>query len=158
MLLSGLPREWTHQDYGPATWSPHEIVGHLIFGERTDWIPRARIILQYSETRAFDPFDRQGHASLCRDRTLDELLDLFALEREASLGVLRGFNLNQETLRRTGIHPALGKVTLSQLLATWVVHDLNHVAQVCRALAYQHHSEVGPWAAYLSILAPPAPR
>lgn len=157
-LLGGLPREWTHARYGEGTWSPHEIVGHLIHGEQTDWIPRARHLLQHGESKAFEPFDRAGHARLCAENSLPELLDLFESARRDSLTALRSLPLTRENLARRGRHPAFGPVTLGQLLATWVVHDFNHVAQICKAMAYQHRGDVGPWEAYLSILAPPAPR
>jgi len=157
-LLGGLADQWTKADYGPDTWSPHQVVGHLIFGERTDWIPRARLILEHGESRPFEPFDRNGHVDLCRRHSTTELLDVFEQERRASLEVLRSLPLTPKNLARRGIHPALGTVTLDQLLCAWVVHDLNHIAQVCKALAYQHKLDAGPWEAYLSILAPPAPR
>ena len=157
-LLENLANEWTHANYGPNTWSPHQIIGHLIHGERTDWIPRARCILEHGEAVAFEPFDRNGHEELCREYDLPRLLEIFETERRENLDVLRSLPLTPETLSRRGRHPALGSVTLEQLLCTWVVHDLNHIAQVCKALAYQHKKDVGPWEAYLSILAPPAPR
>lgn len=157
-LLGGLPDELAYANYGPGTWSPHEVVGHLIHGEKTDWIPRARLILEKGDAVAFEPFDRDGHRSLCREQQLPELLDLFASFRQANLAELRSMPLTKESLARPGRHPALGAVNLGQLLAAWVVHDLNHVAQVCKALAFQYRPEVGSWEAYLSILAPPAPR
>lgn len=157
-LLGGLPDELLRAGYGPGSWSPHEIVGHLIHGERTDWIPRARHILEHGESVPFAPFDRQGHAVLCRSHDTGELLDLFERERAASIGHLRGLPLDESSLSRTGLHPALGRVTLSELLCTWTVHDLNHVAQVAKAVAFQRRADVGAWEAYLSILAPPAPR
>jgi hypothetical protein len=157
-LLGALPDSLVYANYGPGTWSPHEVVGHLIHGDKTDWIPRARWILERGEAAPFEPFDRDGHRSLCREKTVEELLDLFASVRESSLAELRSLPLTPENLSRRGRHPALGIVTLSQLLATWVVHDLNHISQICKALAFQHRQEVGPWEAYLSILAPPAPR
>lgn len=157
-LLDGLPEALLRASYGPATWSPHEVIGHLIHGEKTDWMPRVRLILQAGEAAAFEPFDRNGHISLCREKTTGELLDLFESLRSANLTELRSMCLKPEHLARRGRHPTLGPVTLSQLLATWVVHDLNHLAQVCKALSFQHQREVGPWEAYLSILAPPSPR
>jgi hypothetical protein len=157
-LLEALPDALVRANYGAGTWSPHEVVGHLIHGERTDWIPRTRWILVHGEALAFEPFDRDGHAALCRDHTSGELLDLFATLREANLTALRALALSEEDLARRGRHPTLGAVTLSQLLATWVAHDLNHIAQVCKALAFQHQREVGPGEAFLSILAPPSPR
>jgi hypothetical protein len=157
-LVQGLPDALVRANYGSNTWSPHEVIGHLIHGEKTDWIPRARLIMQAGEPVAFEPFDRNGHVALCRDKTPDELLDLFESLRTANLAELRSMSLKPADLSRHGRHPSLGRVTLSQLLATWAVHDLNHIAQVCKGLAFQQQNEVGPWQAYLSILAPPSPR
>ena len=157
-LLQGLPTALVHANYGAETWSPHEVVGHLIHGEKTDWIPRVRLIMNQGDAVPFEPFDRNGHTALCREKTIDELLDLFEALRKANLAELRAMCLGPTDVARRGRHPALGAVTLAQLLATWVVHDLNHIAQICKGLAFQHHSEVGPWEAYLSILAPPSPR
>ncbi len=158
MLLTGLGEEWTKANYGPNTWSPCEIVGHLIWGDRTDWIPRARHILQYGREQPFEPFDRAGHDALCQEYDLAELLDIFATERDESLRVLKSLQLTPEQFAMEGEHPALGVATLSQLLATWTVHDLNHIAQICKAMAFQYKPAVGPWEEYLSILAPPNPR
>jgi hypothetical protein len=157
-LLHGLPEQLVRAQYGPGTWSPHEVVGHLIQGEKTDWIPRARLIMQTGEAVAFEPFDRNGHVALCRQKTTIELLDLFQSLRIANLAELRAMPLQPADLARRGQHPSLGGVTLSQLLATWVVHDFNHIAQICKAMAFQHQEEVRPWEAYLSILSPPSPR
>lgn len=157
-LLAGLDEAWTHRPYGPGTWSAHEVVAHLIFGERTDWIPRARHILAHGDARPVDPFDRAGHADLARDHSTADLLDLFERERAASLAALDAMRLTPADLARPGRHPALGRVTLGNLLATWAVHDLNHVAQACKAMAWQRQQDVGPWEKYLSILAPPNPR
>lgn len=156
-LLHDLPDSWTTPDYGPGTWSAREIVAHLIHGERTDWIPRARHILAHGASRPFEPFDRAGHAPLMV-HPLAELLDLFDRERLGSLDALRSMGLGAADLAREGLHPALGRVTMRNLLATWVVHDLNHLAQVCKAMAFQYRDEVGAWEAYLSVLAPPNPR
>jgi hypothetical protein len=156
-LLDGLPDELARANYGPNTWSPHEVVGHLIHGEKTDWMPRLRLIMQGREP-TFEPFDRNGHQAICREKTTGELLALFSSLREANVAELRSLKLAETDFERRGRHPALGPVTIGQLLATWVAHDLNHIAQICKALAYQHRQEVGPWEAYLSILAPPAPR
>jgi hypothetical protein len=157
-LVEDLDSQWTDRDYGAGTWSVHQIVGHLIWGERTDWIPRARRILEQGEKVAFDPFDRSGHLELCRQHSLSELVELFAVERTASLEALREMKLRPEHLSRRGRHPALGPATLSELLAAWVVHDLNHIAQICKAMAFQYRDASGPWEAYLSILASPNPR
>jgi DinB superfamily len=157
-LLIGLSEESLHANYGEATWSPHEVVGHLIHGEQTDWIPRARLIMHAGESVPFDPFDRCGHADLCSQYTTSELLCLFEEFRAANLAELHSWGIQPADFARQGRHPALGRVTLGELLATWVVHDLNHIAQVCKGLAFQHRREVGPWEAYLSILASPRPR
>lgn len=157
-MLSGLPAGWTEQPYGPNTWSAKEVVAHLVFGERTDWIPRLQVILAHGEARPFEPFDRAGHAELLASRTLTQLLDLFERERAEGLSALRGLKLGPADFERRGTHPAFGAVTLGNLLATWVVHDLNHIAQVCKAMAFQYKDAVGPWEQYLSILSPPNPR
>lgn len=158
VLLDELPAYWLTSNYGEGTWSPHQVLGHLIWGENTDWIPRARLILTHGESRPFEPFDRAGHDALCREKSTPELLDLFDAARAASLQSLREMALTPADLDRRGLHPAFGPVTLGQLLATWVVHDLNHTAQICKAMAHQNRPAVGPWEAYLSILSPPAPR
>jgi hypothetical protein len=157
-MLEGLPADLLKANYGEGTWSPHEVVGHLIHGEKTDWLPRARLILEQGDAIAFEPFDRKGHSTLCREKTTTELLDLFESLREQNLRELHSMSLTRAAMARPGRHPALGSVTLSQLLATWVVHDLNHIAQICKGIAYQQKEEVGPWEAYLSILSPPSPR
>lgn len=157
-LLADLDPAWTHARYGEGTWSPHEIVGHLVFGEQTDWIPRAHRILDHAEAAPFDPFDRAGHLPMCRAKSLSELLDLFASLRAENIAALRAMPLRPADLARRGRHPAFGAVTLEQLLCTWVVHDLHHIGHICKAMAHQHRTEVGPWSAYLSILDPPQPR
>jgi hypothetical protein len=157
-LLGGLPDELVRSNYGPETWSPHDIVGHLIHGEKTDWMPRVRHILQTGDAIPFEPFDRNGHVTLCREKAPRELLDLFESLRTANLAELRSKSLQPLDLIRRGRHPALGPVTLSELLATWAVHDLNHISQACKAIAFQQCKAVGPWKAYLSILAPPSAR
>ena len=151
-LLQDLPPAWIHANEGPETFSPFDVVGHLIHGERTDWIPRAQIILQYGEKRAFEPFDRFAQQEASRGKSLGELLDIFAALRADNLKRLEEQRLGDEALLRCGRHPELGTVTLSQLLATWVVHDWNHVAQVTRVLARQYAGAVGPWRAYLPLL------
>jgi len=156
-LVQGLGDAWTRENYGPGTWSAVEVVAHLIHAERTDWIPRARWVLEHGPARPFEPFDRNGHAPLM-GRSLDELLDLFERERATSLAELHRLVTSEAELDREGMHPALGRVTLRNLLATWVVHDLNHIAQMCKAMAHQYKGEVGLWEAYLSVLAPPNPR
>lgn len=150
-LLAGLPETWVRATEGDETWSPYDVIGHLIHGERADWVPRARHILA-GETRPFDPFDRTAQFTESQGRSLEELLATFAELRRESLAALAGMKLTPDDLNRRGRHPALGEVTLGQLLATWVVHDLDHVAQVARTMAKVYAGAVGPWSAYLSIL------
>jgi len=151
-LLRGLPDVLVRSNEGKDTWSAFDIVGHLIHGERTDWMPRLRIILESGETRAFDPFDRLAQFRQSRGKSLEQRLDEFTRLRSDNLAALRALNLQNEDLTRRGRHPALGVVTLSQLLATWVAHDLTHLHQLARVLAYQYRDAVGPWSAYLGVL------
>lgn len=151
-LLKELQPEWTQGKEGPESWSPYDVVGHLIHGERTDWIPRLRMILEHGESRPFDTFDRMAQFAESRGKALEELLAEFKALRELNLETLADLRIGATELEKTGRHPALGRVTLKQLLATWVAHDLDHLAQVARTMAKQYTSEVGPWAAYLSIL------
>ncbi|HVF44965.1 MAG TPA: DinB family protein [Pyrinomonadaceae bacterium] len=150
-LLEGLPETWVNATEGGETWSPYDVVGHLIHGERTDWIPRARHILA-GESRPFDEFDRTAQFEGSRGRSLGELLSTFAEARRENVAALAAMNLTEEDMSRKGLHPELGEVTLGQLLATWVVHDLDHVGQVARVMAKAYAGAVGPWGAYLSIL------
>jgi hypothetical protein len=150
-LLEGLPETWVRATEGDGTWSPYDVIGHLVHGERTDWIPRARHILA-GETRPFEPFDRTAQFAESRDQSLGELLATFADLRRASLATLDAMKLTDGDLGRRGLHPDLGDVTLGQLLATWVVHDLDHVAQIARTMAKVYAEATGPWSAYLSIL------
>jgi hypothetical protein len=151
-LLGGLPDTWTRANEGPDTWSPHEVIAHLINGERTDWIPRARVILAGDPSATFVPFHREGFFAEGRARPLSELLDLFASLRDESLAALDSMQIGQRELDLTARHPGLGTVTMRQLLASWVVHDLGHIVQVSRTLARQLGDEVGPWTAYLGVL------
>jgi hypothetical protein len=151
-LLSGLPDGWIAAHEGGETWSPFDVIGHLIHGEQTDWIPRARIILEHGESRVFDTFDRTAQFAASNGRTLVSLLEEFATLRRANLRVLATLNLTDADLDRRGRHPGLGVVTLGQLLATWVAHDLDHVVQISRVLARQYSDNVGPWRAYLRII------
>ncbi len=151
-MLGGISEAWITQNEGPGTWSPYDIVGHLIHGEKTDWIPRMQVILSDSPDKKFQPFDRFAQFTNSKGKTLAHLLDTFHLLREENIRVLRSLNLTDEDLSKQGIHPAFGAVTLSQLLATWTVHDLNHIAQLARVMAVQYRPAVGPWVAYLRIL------
>jgi DinB family protein len=151
-LLRDLPEAWTLHNEGENTWSAFEVVAHLIYGERTDWIPRAKIILQFGESRAFEPFDRQGHVLESQGKSLAQLLDEFARLRSESLDQLLALNVQPEDLQRRGRHPAFGPVTLSQHLATWTAHDLTHLHQISRIMAHQYREAVGPWRAYLGVL------
>jgi hypothetical protein len=151
-LLRDLPEMWTRRNEGGETWTVYDIVGHLIHGERTDWMLRAKMILQYSETRAFDPFDRLAQQRESQGKPLDMLVDEFVALRAVNLDELRALNLEPEDLRRRGMHPALGVVTLSQLLATWAAHDLTHLHQIPRIMAHQYRAAVGPWSPYLGVL------
>jgi len=152
-LLRGLDERGARRSEGGETWSPFDVVGHLIHGEETDWIPRARIVLEHGEARPFDPYDRFAQMAQPKAATLDAELDLFAARREESLAALAALDLRDADLARTGTHPALGIVTLGQLLSTWVVHDLVHLRQVARLLALEQRGEVGAWVAYLPLLA-----
>ena len=151
-LLRDLPETWTLRNEGENTWSAFDVVGHLIHGERADWMPRVRMILQFGETKPFDPFDRWGQKREIQGKSLGQLLDEFAHLRSENLGELRALNLRQEELERRGLHPALGVVTLSALLATWAAHDLTHLHQISRVMAHQYRQAVGPWSEYLGVL------
>ncbi len=152
LLLRDLPETWTLRNEGENTWSPYDITGHLIHAERTDWIPRANTIVQFGESQPFTPFDRFGHIRECQGKSLPQLLDEFARVRSESLDHLNAMNLQPQDLERYGNHPEFGIVTLSQLLATWVVHDLTHLHQLSRVMAHQYREAVGPWSVYLGVL------
>jgi uncharacterized damage-inducible protein DinB len=152
LLLQDLSEPWLMTNEGPDTWSPYDVVGHLIHGEKTDWIPRARIILEHGESRAFTPFNREAMFKESKDKSINELLDTFTRLRAESLRELDELNLTPELLEKRGVHPELGGVTLSQLLATWVVHDLSHIGQIVRVMSKQYSEAVGPWKAYLPIV------
>lgn len=151
-FLRDLPETWTLRNEGEKTWSAFDIVGHLIHGERTDWMPRAKMILQFGESKAFEPFDRLAQERESKGKSLPQLLDEFARLRSENLNELRALNLKPEDLARRGQHPELGVVTLSQLLATWAAHDLTHLHQISRVMAHQYREAVGPWSAYLGVL------
>jgi hypothetical protein len=151
-LLRDLPQTWTSRNEGENTWSAFDVVGHLIHGERTDWMSRTKMILQFGETRAFEPFDRWGQVRESEGKSLGGLLDEFARLRRENLIELRALDLRPEDLDRRGRHPALGVVTLSELLATWAAHDLTHLHQISRVMAHQYREAVGPWSPYLGVL------
>ena len=151
-LLRDLPEVWTRKNEGEDTWSAFDVVGHLIHGERTDWMPRAKMILQFGEAKTFAPFDRWAQARASQGKLLSQLLDEFARLRSQNLDELRALNLRTEDLGRRGQHPALGVVTLSELLATWAAHDLTHLHQISRIMAHQYRDAVGPWSAYLGVM------
>ena len=151
-MLSGLSEPWVMNNYGPETWSPFDVVGHLIHGERTDWIPRARIILERGASKPFEPFDRFAQYEASKGKSIVQLLDEFESLRRQNLDTLRAMKLTEAQLDLPGTHPALGPVTLRQLLATWVCHDLNHIHQIAKSMAYQYRDDVGAWREYITIL------
>jgi DinB superfamily len=151
-MLGGVAQPWARAVEGPETFSPFDVVGHLIDGEETDWIPRARIILARGPEPAFQPYDRFRHRTRNVTRTLGSLLDEFASLRAANLELLRSWRLTPAELELPGLHPSLGRVTLRELLAAWVVHDLGHLAQVARVMAKQYREAVGPWVPFLPVL------
>lgn len=151
-MVAGIPQTWLKANEGSGTFSCYDVVGHLIHGELTDWIPRVKIILEHGEAKAFEPFDRFAQFREDQSRPVQALLEQFAFLRGENVRTLEGLNLTSEDLARRGTHPELGPVTLGQLLSSWVVHDLSHLSQVARVAAKQYAHEVGPWHAYMSIL------
>lgn len=151
-LLRNLPEACTLRNEGENTWNAFEVIGHLNHAERADWIPRVNTILQFGEGRAFAPFNREGHVREIQGKSLGQLLDEFTRLRSENLEKLRALNLRHEDLERRGLHPSLGVVTLSQLLATWATHDLTHLHQISRIMAHQYRESVGPWGRYLGVL------
>jgi len=151
-LLRDQPEIWTHRNEGDNTWSAYDVIGHLAHGERADWIPRVKCILQHGDTQAFEPFDRFAQTRESEGKSLAQLLDEFSQLRAENLATLRAMNLQPSDLDRNGLHPSLGRVTLSQLLATWAAHDMTHLHQVSRILAHQYRETVGPWSQYLGVL------
>ena len=151
-LLRDLPEAWTHRNEGEGTWNAFDIVGHLIHCERTDWMERVRVILKFGEARPFERLDREGQRRWSDGMSLGELLDEFARVRAENLAELRSLDLQPEDLERRGRHPALGVVTLAELLAAWAVHDTTHLHQISRVMAHQYREAVGPWSAFLGVL------
>jgi hypothetical protein len=151
-MLTGLSDEWTSTNEGSNTWSAYDVIGHLIHGELTDWIPRAELILSGSGSKRFTPFDRFAQFEASKGKSLADLLKSFEELRQKNIRYLRDRNISDQDLEKKGIHPEFGDVTLSQLLATWVVHDLNHIAQISRVMAKQYKEAVGPWTVFLRVL------
>jgi len=151
-LLRGLPEMWTLRNEGEGTWSAFDVINHLIHVERSDWMTRAKIILQFGESYTFEPIDRLAHKREKQSKSLEQLLDEFAHLRSENLSELSALNLQQEDLELRGRHPVFGVVTLSELLATWAVHDLTHLHQISRVMAHQYRDTVGPWSVYLGVL------
>lgn len=151
-LLKNLPEDWVKNNEGADTWSPYDVVGHMVHGERKDWTERMNIILSDAEDKTFQPFDRFAQLTESKGKSMEILLEDFAILRARNLLLLQEANITDADLDKKGIHPALGEVTLRQLLSTWVVHDLNHTAQITRVMAKQYKENVGPWQEYLRIL------
>jgi hypothetical protein len=151
-MLAGLPDEWVRATDGPGTWSAFDVVGHLIHGEKTDWIPRVRHMLEKDDSVPFTPFDREAMFTESRGKMTAALLDEFAALRAENVRALRGFGLTTADLDRRGLHPGLGIVTLRQHLATWTAHDLGHIRQIAQTMGRQYRDEIGPWRAYLSMM------
>lgn len=151
-MLEDISTDWTLVNEGGDSWSAYDILGHLIHGEKTDWIPRAEIILSNNTDKTFTPFDRLAQVEDSKGKSLSQLLTEFKTLREINIEYLRSKKITDKNLEEKGIHPAFGEVTLSQLLSTWVVHDLNHIAQISRVMAKQYKAAVGPWIEYLRIL------
>ena len=151
-LLRDLPETWTLHNEGENTWSAFDVIGHLIHGERTDWMVRTKVILQHGEGQPFERFDRWAQQRESQGKSLGQLLDEFARLRSENLDELRALNLRPEDLERRGRHPVLGVVTLSQLLATWAAHDLTHLHQISRIMAHQYREAVGPWTVFLGVM------
>lgn len=151
-LLSGLSDDWIKNNEGEHTWSPYDVVGHLIFGEKTDWLVRIKTVLSNSNNKLFESFDRFAQLEKDQNKSIQELLEEFKLLRKKNLETLRSLNITQKDYSKTGVHPEFGEVTLEQLISTWVVHDLGHIAQISRVMAKQYKEGVGPWINYLGVL------
>lgn len=151
-MLDGLSDEWLLSNEGEHTWSPYDIIGHLVHGEKTDWIVRTKVILSSEEHKTFEPFDRFAQENDSKGKSIQELLDEFSKLRSQNLNELKTLQISESDFIKKGMHPELGEVSLQQLLATWTVHDLGHIAQIARVMAKQYSTEVGPWNAYLGIL------
>lgn len=153
-LLRGLDTEWTNSNEGPDTWSPFDVVGHLIHGEKTDWIPRLQMVLEVGPPKTFTPYDRFAQQKTCLGKNMEQLLDEFSQCRAENIRILKSLRLTAEDFQKKAIHPELGPVTLEQLLSSWVVHDLGHLVQISRVMAKQYKDNCGPWPKYLTVLNP----
>lgn len=151
-LLSGLPDDWVMPNEGPETFSPYDVAGHLLHGERTDWVVRAKMILEFGNTQTFERYDRFAQYEESKGKSLQQLLDEFTAIRKENMDWFKAANLTEDDLNKKGMHPVLGEVTLRNLLATWVVHDLTHISQITRVMAKQYTSEMGPWPQFFRIL------
>ena len=151
-LLAGLPDDWVMPNEGPETFSPYDVIGHLVHGEKTDWVVRTKMILEFGNIKFFERYDRYAQYEESKGKSLQQLLDEFAAIRKENMAWFRSLNLTEEDLDRKGMHPVLGEVTLRNLLATWVVHDLTHIAQITRVMAKQYKTEMGPWPEFFRIL------
>jgi hypothetical protein len=151
-LLGGLHSDWILSDEGPDTFSPFEVVGHLIHGEKTDWVVRAKWIIEKGSIEAFEPYDRFAQARESKGKSMGQLLEEFRLIREQNIAWVRSVSWQPEDFSKKGLHPVLGEVSMKNLLSTWVVHDLTHIAQITRVMAKQYKSEMGPWPAFFRIL------
>lgn len=156
--LSGLSEEWLRSNEGGSSWSPHQVLGHLVYGEETDWLPRTKIILEFGRKKEFEPYDRFAQDRLYVDKSTEELLDLFAIKRAQNLESLENMALSFTDLKKKGKHPELGEITLLEMLSAWVVHDFGHIVQINRTLAKNYKNEIGPWSKYLTVVrSNPAP-
>jgi len=151
-LLGSLSQEWTHKNEGQDTWSPYDVMGHLVHGEKTDWMPRLEIILSDSENKTFEPYDRFAQIEMSKGKSVGDLLDEFEVLRKRNLRNLKSKFLTSRDMSKEGIHPELGTITLKNMLSAWVVHDLGHIAQISRVMAKQYKDEIGPWTQYLTIV------
>lgn len=151
-LLAGLADDWVMNNEGPETFSPYDVIGHLVHGEKTDWVVRAKMILEFGSTQTFERYDRFAQYELSKGKTLHQLLDEFAAIRKENMAWFKAADITEVDLDKKGMHPVLGEVTLRNLLATWVVHDLTHIAQITRVMAKQYQTEMGPWPEFFRIL------
>jgi len=151
-LLSEISDEWTLNNEGENTWSPYDVVGHLVHGEKTDWMPRLEMVLGNSETKTFEPYNRFAQFEMSKGKSLATLLSEFELFRKENLDTLKAKNISEKDLNKIANHPSLGSVTLKNLLSAWVVHDLGHITQISRVMAKQYKEEIGPWSKYLTIV------